>query len=283
MSVDLLAVALAPVKWALYVTALLAAGLSFHIILGIVAPDRRAATMRLSAKLAVAACMIAGLRLLSLNAQMTGGLAAAFDFSMFAWIWRPNAVAAIALALGAAGVVAGAVFKLAPLAAAGGLLMTGAFALTGHTQALDNPTWAPTAAFAHATIGAFWVAAPLTLWPRPGDGPDDLARRLDGFSRIALIAIPTLFLLGVVLALRLAGSVDALLAKPYGQLILAKLAAATIALALGAANKLVVTGDVKADRPRARRNVKVALAADAVLFSLALAFVAVATTLVGPD
>lgn len=281
---DQIAPFLAAVKWGLYVSALLAAGLGVHVALGIAGGGNRASTLRLAAILGIVATVLMAIRLLLLNAQMTGGLAAALDFSMFGWIWRANAWSAVALATGAGALIVGALWPRAPfIAAAGALAVTGSFALTGHTQALEEPGWAPAAVFAHATLGAFWLAAPVTLWPRRSLTAAEIVDRLERFSAIAIAAIPVLFVLGALIALRLAGSPQALFGTDYGQLIVAKLVAAALALGLGAVNKVILTQHVRAERPSAIAHLRLALVADAVLFALALAFVAAATTITGPE
>jgi putative copper export protein len=91
-----------------------------------------------------------------------------------------------------------------------------------------------------------------------------------------------LFIGGGWLALRLAGGFEPLVGSTYGRLRLAKLGAAGIALALGAANAFLVTRAVAEDGLRGRRLLKLTLGLDALLFTAALMAISAATSFVGP-
>lgn len=162
------------------------------------------------------------------------------------------------------------------------MALAAGFALTGHTQALEQPGLAPWAAGLHVLIAAFWIAAPITLWPRASLPDATVLARTERFSRLALFSIPVLFAIGLWLAVLLAGSVNALLTSSYGQLLAAKLVVAGAALGLGAYNKQVVTRELRDTPSRGRRALTTTLSFDALLFAGALILVGVATTLTGP-
>jgi putative copper resistance protein D len=134
----------------------------------------------------------------------------------------------------------------------------------------------------HVLIAAFWFAAPVTLWPTLQIEAAALAARVNRFSNIAVAAVPLLFALGLWLALLLAGGWGPLLTSLYGQLLLAKLAAASFALALGAYNKTIVAARLRTDQEAGRSALRLTLGLDTALFAGALAAVAAATSLTGP-
>ncbi len=282
MAGDALAPLMLALKLALYAAALLSAGLALHGVLGVVERGARAAWIRNAALAAAFALVFGALKLLLLNAQLAGGLAHAFDAESFGWTWAMHAPAFIALAIGAVAALAAWASQRHWLGLITVLGFSASFALTGHTQALAAPGLAPWAVGLHVLIASYWIAAPISLWPRGALADAALHRRLERFSAGAIVAIPLLFVAGLWLAWRIAGGVAALLESEYGRLLLAKLAAASAALGLGALNKQVVTGVIIRAPERGRVWLKRTLVADALLFLTALLLVSWATTLTGP-
>ena len=282
MAGDALALLMLALKLALYSAALMSAGLALHGALGVVERSARTAWIRLSALAAVCALLLGALKLLLLNAQLAGGLALAFDAERFGWTWAMQAPAFIALAIGAAAALAAWALQRHWLALLTALGFSASFALAGHTQALTAPGLAPWAVGLHVLIASFWLAGPISLWPRSALADEALHRRLERFSGGAVVAIPVLFLAGLWLAWRIAGGWPPLLESGYGRLLLAKLAAASVALGLGALNKQFVTGMIIRAPERGRAWLKRTLAADVLLFLTALLLVGWATTLTGP-
>lgn len=282
MAGDALAPLMLALKLFLYSAALLSAGLALHGALGVVERSARAAWIQFSALAAAFALVLGALKLLLLNAQLAGGLAHAFDAASFAWTWAMQAPSFIALATGAAAAFAAWVSKHHWLGLITVLGYSASFALTGHTQALAAPGLAPWIVGLHVLIASFWVAAPISLWPRSALADKALHRRLERFSAGAIVAIPLLFVAGLWLTRRIAGGIAPLLDSEYGRLLLAKLAAAGVALALGALNKQFVTAMIVRAPARGRVWLKRTLAADTLLFLAALLLVSWATTLTGP-
>ena len=110
----------------------------------------------------------------------------------------------------------------------------------------------------------------------------ELLARVRAFSRTAVGLIPLALAAGLVLAVALIERPADLLATAYGRLILIKSLAAAGAFGLGALNKTLVTRVLAENAPKGREVLKMTLAADAVLFSVALTAVAAATTLWPP-
>lgn len=282
MGAEALLALLFVVKIGLYVSALVAGGASLHAALGIVEEPQRGPMISLAGIAAVLAIAFAGARLLIINAQLGAGLGDAFNAANFAWTWAMQGPAALALASGAIAVWFCLVLKSRLLMMAGAVGIAASFALTGHGQALETPGAAPWAIGVHVLIAAFWFAAPISLWPSASLDDSAIGKRMERFGAWAVAAIPILFVLGVWLIWRLAGGVAAALTSSYGQLLLAKLVAASIALALGAFNKIYVSQAIRTAPMRGRRLLARTLSLDAALFATAIALVAWATTMTGP-
>lgn len=282
MEADPLAPAQLAVKLGLYVSALLAAGLGLHASQGIVERDAQQRALRTAALLAGAAIVFAALRLAIVNVQIGGSIDKLLDAATLAWTWPALAASSILIGLGAALLLASLVLRTKVAAALGAVALAASFALTGHSQALETPGLAPWAVAVHVLIAAFWVAAPISLWPHARLSDAIVVARAERFSRRAMIAVPILFGLGLWLAWLLAGGVNALVGSSYGQLLIAKLVAAAAALALGAYNKEIVTRKLRAAPGAGRRALAATLGFDALLFAAALLFVGLATTLTGP-
>ncbi|MBI1361767.1 MAG: hypothetical protein GC155_15930 [Alphaproteobacteria bacterium] len=269
------------VRFGLNATALLAIGLALHAGLGILAPTDRRATLKWAGAAALGLLLFGAARLAVLNGQMTGGLADAFNPETFALTWLTLGDASLTLGIGAGAILVAALTGIRLVAVAGALGVASAFALTGHTQGLEHPGLAPAAVAGHVLIAGFWVAAPLTLWPRHALGDAVLLEHLKRFSAIAMAAIPVLVGLGVWLAWVLAGGPSGLLGTAYGKLLLAKLAVTLVAVALGALNHQIVTGMVEAAPARGRTWLARTLSTEAVVFLAAVLIVSAATTFTG--
>lgn len=281
MEADPLAPLLFATKLGLYGSALLAAGLGLHASFGIVTRKDQARAMRTATFAGVAALLFAVLRLAIANVQI-GGASALLDPSALSWTWPALGPSSTATATGAALLAASWMLRSRIAAAAGAVALAASFGLTGHSQALESLGLAPWAVGLHVLIAAFWFAGPITLWPAPTLENATLNARVVRFSKNAVAAIPLLFTLGLWLALLLAGGWTALVTSPYGQLLLAKLAAASFALALGAYNKTIVTARLHTAPEAGQRALKLTLGLDALLFFIALSAVAAATSLTGP-
>ncbi|MBL8550964.1 MAG: CopD family protein [Hyphomonadaceae bacterium] len=282
MEADPLAPWLLAVKLGLYASALLAAGLGLHASMNIVERAERTRCLRLAALLGGAALVFAISRLLIANVQLGGSLGSIFDPATLAWTWPTLAPSSVAFAIGAGLLFVAWLFQRGAFAGLASVALASGFALTGHTQALEPPGLAPWAAGLHVLIAAFWIAAPVTLWPGASLSDANVLARTERFSRLALFSIPVLFALGLWLAVLLAGSISALLTSSYGQLLTAKLVVAGAALGLGAYNKQVVTRKLRETPTSGRRALTTTLSFDALLFAGALILVGAATTLTGP-
>jgi len=264
------------VKAALYIGALSSAGLALHSI--ILRKTHRIWIAAFATVLILAVLV----RLLLLNAELSGGLSGLLDFSMFGWIWGPNQAQVLTYLVGSAFLMLGAALNMRTTLIVGTILVFAGAGLGGHTHGLDAPGISPILVSVHVAIAAFWVTAPFVLWPRAASTDLELVNDTDRFSRVAVWCVPLLFVSGIWLAFRLSGSLENILGETYGRLLLLKLLLACCALAIGAFNKFRVTQMMKSHADQARVTLKRALALDYVLFAGILLAVSAATTLTGP-
>lgn len=263
-------------KTALYIGLLGAAGLAVQKL--VFGADHRRMIFLCATMLACAA----GLRLFLLNAELAGGLSHVFDFSMFGWVWAPNKSQSLAYLAGAYLLSAAALTNLKPLFGLGAIVLFAGAGLGGHTYGLEAPGLNPAIVSLHIGVAAFWVTAPLVLWPRQGISDVEILRRVKRFSAFAAWSVPLLFAGGLWLSLRLAGTIEALGASAYGRLLIVKFSLAAAALAIGAANKFWVTAKLKQDAAAGRALLQRMLMIDAALFAGVIVAIAAATTLTGP-
>ncbi len=264
-------------KLIFYASSLATAGAAVHGALG---RTIGRGWLLLAAAVLVAA---AALRVFVLNAQMGGSLAAGFSADTFGWTWAGLGAQTTALVAAAVAAAAAAIIRKRILYAAAGLTAASAFGLAGHAAGLEAPGLAPFVVVLHVLIAAFWVAAPVVLWPSATLADDVVAARTAQFSAVAVWIVPLLFLSGGWLLLRLIGGFDAALSSVYGRLLLAKLLAAGVILAVGAINMKIVSKQLIASPVRGRKALRATLRIDAFLFLVVVLLVASATTFTGPD
>jgi copper transport protein len=121
-------------------------------------------------------------------------------------------------------------------------------AVSGHA-ATAPPEWVTgPAVFIHGVAVAFWVGAlaPLLALARKRNG--EFLPALLRFSRLALPVVGALVLTGFGLAFVQLGSFGALVATPYGIILLVKLTLVAILLGLAALNRWVFMPELQANR-----------------------------------
>lgn len=104
--------------------------------------------------------------------------------------------------------------------------------LTGHAVDSDLPLVSQIAGFLHLVGVCLWIGglAVLLFGVLSRRRPDELARVVPNYSKLAMGAMAFIVGAGVVLAVQTVGSLDALTSTSYGQILLVKLA--TIATVL---------------------------------------------------
>ena len=259
-------------------SALVAIGLALHAGLGVLERESRRPALRLATGTAVVAAVFGAARLAFLAAE----LGDASSPENIALAWTAFGPAILSMCAGALAIALSNVRGLVFLAPGGGVAVAASFALTGHTQGLNNPGIMPALAALHVFIAGFWVAAPLCLWPMRNLADELLTGRLKRFSGIATVAIPILLALGMSLGWVLARGSDGLLTTLYGRLLLLKLVASLLALAMGALNHQVVARLVASKPAHGRKWLATTLVVEVGMFVAAVVIVSAATTFVGP-
>lgn len=269
------------IKVLLYGCALLSIGLALHSVFRIY--EKR----RLLIYMGVFTLVFAALRLLQLNANTGGGWSFAFDSDTFSWIWAANNSQSYAFIGGVSLITFSALRKLPETVVAvvlglGALALAGGFGLSGHTQGLDKPGFMPVLVAGHVLIAGFWIAAPITLYPKSKLNPLKLKKRVSRFSQIAVWIVPFLFISGLWLLWRISGSLQNVVSENYGRLLLLKFVFASSLLTLGAYNKLYITRELQTHPGRAQAKLKKTLKLEAILFMAIIVSIATVTTVIGP-
>ena len=225
-----------------FVAALQAAGLP--LFLWLFADDLHRATQPIAAlakRTAVLGLVFAVAYQLAEPARLAGDLRGILDGSLQAALLGSEAgVASSVRVLGLALIALGWLKPSrlgAAVAVAGGTLIAASFAFMGHTAAHDQRWYLASLLIVHLLIVAFWFGA---LWPlHLASRYEELAVNgviIERFSKIATWLVPVIFLAGLALSVALLPDL-ASLRKPYGLLLLAKVAGFAALMALAALNK----------------------------------------------
>lgn len=162
-----------------------------------------------------------------------------------------------------------------------GAIVCAGFLVTGHTSHHHlRSVLAPLLAV-HLLIVAFWFGSllPLLLVTRL-ESPETTAGLLGRFSSLAGWLVPVIFVVGMVMAGILAGSF-AVLRRPYGELLLAKVGGFGLLMLLAARNKWRLTPALAKGEPGGplRRSI----AAEYALIVAVLSVTAVLTACYSPE
>ena len=126
------------------------------------------------------------------------------------------------------------------------------------------------------------MSAPIALWPSGAVDDDELLRRMETFSAIAVWTVPLVFAGGIWVATQLTGSFSSIFETGYGRILVLKFLLACGALAIGGANKFWVTGKLRDNPGAGRRVLRRTLMVDSLLFAGIVIAIASATSLTGP-
>jgi putative copper export protein len=171
-------------------------------------------------------------------ARLAGDLSGVLDVSLQRMLLASDAgTAASVRMLGLGLLLGGQLGAGRPAALIGAALVAASFAFMGHTAADDQRWWLAPVLVAHLAIVAFWFGAlwPLLLTARY-ETLDATARIVAKLSRLAVRLVPMIFVAGVLLAIGLVPDV-ASLGTPYGALLLTKIGAFALLMAVAARNK----------------------------------------------
>lgn len=239
MSPDLLSVVVRSLGW---VSLFQAAGTAFFLALfGEWAPNSNRAIRRLGLSAAVAGALLLLSRPPLEAARMSDAFSGLFDPRMEGLAWRGSAGQAVLLAVGGLILIAcGMRLKGTSgsyLASIGGCLAACSAVLTGHTSVHAERGLLGCLLAVHLLIVAFWFGAlaPLMICSRREPRPAAVAV-LNAFSMIAGLLVPCIGVAGLAMALILLPD-RAAWSTTYGLLILAKIGAFVVLMALAAWNR----------------------------------------------
>ena len=227
-----------------YLATLLATGMAAARWLVVRRPGHRGAARRIAVRAALAAVALALVALPVQAVAVTGDPAAAWS-ALALWetatssfgvatILRAALLAVLALLL-----VAALPPALPALVGAAGVAT---LALDGHQRSVE-PTWLLiTGDLLHVGAAAVWfgglvLVGVILARPTSRSEPAVVAGVLDRFSTIAVVSMGLVALAGVAMARPLVGSPAALVSTAYGRLLLVKLGAVAVILAVAAYNR----------------------------------------------
>lgn len=275
---DTLTIAVFVTKLGFYTSSLLLAGVAAHKALGILDLDRY---RKLLLALIGLSAIFLGLRIGLACAQLTGDIKGFFSTDMITWVWVAHQNMAYTFLAGVIAILIGELHTHKVFLMTGAVSISISYGLTGHSQALATPVFEPYATMLHSLIAAFWLAAPISLWPPLGSTKAH-SKQTEHFSQYAVWLVPVLFISGLWLLLQLAGSFEASYSSPYGRILLAKLVFALLLLGLGALNKTVITAQLYNNPTKGQKHLKLTLIAETGLFVLVLLAISTITVAVGP-
>ena len=165
----------------------------------------------------------------------------------------------------------------------GATLAVASFALVGHTSVHSARWILSVLLIVHLLIVAFWFGALLPLYVVSRDEASTIAAKvIDSFSRLAAWLVPAILLAGLAMAALLVPKI-AMLAEPYGELLIAKLVGFSLLMGLAAANKWRFGPAIARGEARAAHLFRRSVISELVLIVTVLAVTAVMTTFFSPE
>jgi putative copper export protein len=165
----------------------------------------------------------------------------------------------------------------------GAVLVAASFTLTGHTSTSSWRWLLAPLLLAHLLIVAFWFGS---LWPlclvTLREARERTARVVVLFSSAAFWLVPLILIAGVAMTALLLPSVGALW-RPYGELVLAKIALFAVLMGLAAFNKWRFGPALGGGDLAAGRRFRSMVVAEYVLLVVVLSVTAVMTTYFSPE
>ncbi len=191
---------------------------------------------------AVVALIMAALGFAVRGAMLMDDVSGMVDPSILALLWETSPGDALLLRMvGLGAVLLGALIggRWLWIAVLGSAVSLWSFCEIGHV-AIEERFWLKLVLFAHLFTAAFWMGIflPLSHLSRSQNTLADAAALGHRFGQIASVAVPLLVIAGVIMTWRLVGTVSAMVETSYGLMLLAKLAAVALLLALAAINKV---------------------------------------------
>jgi putative copper export protein len=285
MSVDILSVTLRAFAF----VALFQAG-GIVVFLALQESEPRAAGPSLR-RLGILSALLAAILLITQYlleaARMSGELAGILDPTLqrlligstasVALSWQLLGLLLIAVSLmrrGARGTAVGVI---------GVVILLAPFTFVGHTSTSSRRWLLGPVLLAHLSVVTFWFGALLPLYLISLREPAEMsARTVARFSRLATWLVPGLFVAGITLAAGLLPNLAAL-GRPYGALLITKVAGFCVLMLFAALNKWRFGPALRSGERAAGQRFRYALAAEYGLIVAILGVTAVMTTFYSPE
>jgi len=169
------------------------------------------------------------------------------------------------------------------LGAFGAVLLAASFALTGHTAVHPLRLALAPLLTAHTLIVAFWFGSLLPLYlVTVHETRERAGNAIEAFSVIAMRSVPWIALTGLVMALLLVRQM-AVLAQPYGRLLLLKVGGFVVLMGLAALNRWRFGPAVAAGSGEGVLRLRRSLVAEYALIVGVLTATAIMTSFFSPD
>lgn len=216
-------------------------------------------------------------------ARLAGDFSGVWDRQLQQLLWQGAPGTALRLQLTGLLLVLVGLNGSRALSTLGILLVVAAFTTLGHT--VDHSPRAVLAGLLgiHLLSVVFWFGA---LWPLRQvvtlEAPAKAAAILESFSRLAIWIVPALLLAGVTLMALLVPGL-AVFARPYGQLLLAKMLGFAALMYFAALNRLRLTPALGRNETGAVQRLRGSLLLESLLIGVVLTITAFMTGLYSPD
>ena len=279
-------VAAVSVKALLYATALAASGGVLFLALfaaQLTQPERQRIVAFVRTAAAVALCLTIA-RIMVLSGMLGGEIESLWDWSLIRVLLEGSeGEAGLARAAGLIAIASFATSASQSRALFGAVLVAASFALTGHTTTIGPGMLPCVLITGHILAVAYWIGALVPLFTLTADSDSvRVGSILKRFGDIAAFVVAGLIAAGAVLLWLLLGSVEAIVASPYGRFVLVKLAFVIGLLSLAALNKLRLAPAVAAGDRTAAMGLRWSIAGEMALAATILIVTATFTTVVGP-
>jgi putative copper resistance protein D len=173
--------------------------------------------------------------------RMAGSLEGVFDRSLQQMVFESPVSSAAGLRVLGLIVIAALLLRAGRAAALMGLLgvicLALAFTFVGHTADESRTSWLAVLLVLHLIVVAFWFGGLVPLYIVAGrESAEHAVRIVAIFSRIASIAVPGLFVVGLGMTVLLVGRWS-VFSEPYGLLLFGKIAGFAALMGFAALNK----------------------------------------------
>jgi putative copper resistance protein D len=169
-----------------------------------------------------------------------------------------------------------------PVSLAGVLILVSAFTLVGHTSTDEHRWLLAVLLMVHLSIVSFWFGALIPLYRASLSETSAMAGELtDAFSRLAVWLVPVILIAGVLLAVTLLPSLEAL-RTTYGELLLAKLVLFAVLMLFAALNKWRLGPGLTRGDARVGAHFRRSLATEYLLIVATLSVTAIMTAFFSP-